>query len=69
MLCSFHGSNAFCIVCPSCCESPVVFNSQSVENVNLGQIYRSQFEAAARRYNGDIDQVIDNWEEQSTTDA
>jgi phospholipid transport system substrate-binding protein len=32
-----------------------------VENVNLGQIYRSQFEAAARKYDGDLDQVIDNW--------
>jgi len=33
-----------------------------VENVNLGQIYRSQFEAAARRYDGDLDAVIDNWD-------
>ena len=32
-----------------------------VENVNLGQIYRNQFEAAARRYDGDLDKVIDNW--------
>ena len=32
-----------------------------VENVNLGQIYRSQFEAAARRYDGDLDKVIDSW--------
>lgn len=32
-----------------------------VENVNLGQIYRSQFESAARRYDGDLDQVITNW--------
>lgn len=32
-----------------------------VENVNLGQIYRSQFESAARRYKGDLDQVIDSW--------
>jgi len=32
-----------------------------VENVNLGQIYRSQFEAAARRLDGDIDAVIDGW--------
>ncbi|MFK7829157.1 MAG: phospholipid-binding protein MlaC [Congregibacter sp.] len=32
-----------------------------VENVNLGQIYRSQFESAARRYKGDLDKVIDNW--------
>ena len=33
-----------------------------VENVNLGQIYRSQFEAAARRYDGDLDAVIANWD-------
>jgi hypothetical protein len=26
-----------------------------VENVNLGQVYRSQFESAARRYDGDLD--------------
>jgi phospholipid transport system substrate-binding protein len=32
-----------------------------VENVNLGSVYRSQFESAARRYDGDLDQVIDNW--------
>jgi len=32
-----------------------------IETVNLGAIYRSQFEAAARKYNGDLDQVIDNW--------
>jgi phospholipid transport system substrate-binding protein len=32
-----------------------------VENVNLGQIYRSQFESAARRYDGDLDKVIENW--------
>ena len=35
------------------------------ENVNLGQIYRSQFESSARRFKGDIDKVIDNW----STDA
>jgi phospholipid transport system substrate-binding protein len=33
-----------------------------VENVNLGQIYRSQFEASARRYDGDLDAVIANWD-------
>jgi phospholipid transport system substrate-binding protein len=33
-----------------------------VENVNLGQIYRSQFESAARRYDGDLDAVIANWD-------
>lgn len=33
-----------------------------VEDVNLGQIYRSQFEAAARKFDGDLDKVIDDWE-------
>ena len=28
---------------------------------NLGEIYRNQFESAARRYEGDLDQVIANW--------
>lgn len=32
-----------------------------IEDVNLGEIYRSQFESAARKYNGDLDRVIDNW--------
>jgi len=36
-----------------------------IEDVNLGEIYRSQFEAAARKYDGDLDQVIVNW----TTDT
>lgn len=33
-----------------------------IESVNLGQIYRNQFQAAARKHNGDLDQVIDNWD-------
>ena len=32
-----------------------------VESVNLGQIYRSQFEAAMRDHQGNIDKVIDSW--------
>ncbi|MEP1470715.1 MAG: ABC transporter substrate-binding protein [Halieaceae bacterium] len=32
-----------------------------IESVNLGEIYRSQFEAAARQYEGDLDQVIADW--------
>jgi phospholipid transport system substrate-binding protein len=40
-----------------------------VENVNLGQIYRSQFEAAARRFDGDLDAVIDNWNADSLEEA
>ena len=32
-----------------------------IESVNLGEIYRSQFEAAAREHGGDLDQVIASW--------
>jgi len=32
-----------------------------VETINLGVIYRNQFQAAARDANGDIDKVIDTW--------
>jgi phospholipid transport system substrate-binding protein len=32
-----------------------------IESVNLGEIYRSQFESAARKYEGNLDTVIDNW--------
>ncbi|QIB66592.1 Tgt2/MlaC family protein [Kineobactrum salinum] len=32
-----------------------------IEDVNLGEIYRSQFESAARQYDGDLDKVIDSW--------
>lgn len=32
-----------------------------IENVNLGEIYRSQFESAARKHGGDLDQVIASW--------
>ncbi len=32
-----------------------------IENVNLGEIYRNQFEAAAREHDGDLDTVIDTW--------
>jgi phospholipid transport system substrate-binding protein len=32
-----------------------------IEAINLGQVYRNQFEAAARKYEGDLDAVIDNW--------
>jgi len=32
-----------------------------VETINLGAVYRNQFQAAARDYKGDIDAVIDNW--------
>lgn len=32
-----------------------------IESVNLGEIYRNQFVASAREYEGDLDAVIDNW--------
>lgn len=40
-----------------------------VENVNLGQIYRSQFEASARKFKGDLDQVIAEWEIEPVKDS
>lgn len=32
-----------------------------IESVNLGEIYRNQFQSAAREHEGDLDAVIDNW--------
>ncbi len=32
-----------------------------IESVNLGEIYRNQFQAAARKHNGDLDAVIATW--------
>jgi phospholipid transport system substrate-binding protein len=32
-----------------------------IESVNLGEIYRNQFQAAARKHDGDLDSVIDGW--------
>lgn len=32
-----------------------------IESVNLGEIYRNQFQAAARKHEGDLDSVIANW--------
>ena len=32
-----------------------------IEDVNLGEIYRNQFQAAARKHDGDLDIVIENW--------
>jgi phospholipid transport system substrate-binding protein len=29
--------------------------------LNLGRIYQNQFNAAVQQYDGDIDQVINNW--------
>ena len=36
-----------------------------IESVNLGEIDRSQFEASAREYDGDLDQVIAAWSTQA----
>ncbi|ARN76398.1 toluene tolerance protein [Oceanicoccus sagamiensis] len=33
----------------------------TIEAINLGKVYQSQFSSAAKQYNGDIDAVIDNW--------
>jgi phospholipid transport system substrate-binding protein len=32
-----------------------------IESVNLGEIYRNQFQAAARKQDGNLDAVIDSW--------
>ncbi|MDG1293331.1 MAG: ABC transporter substrate-binding protein, partial [Pseudomonadales bacterium] len=32
-----------------------------VESINLGKIYRNQFDSAFKAYEGDIDRVIDGW--------
>jgi len=32
-----------------------------IESVNLGEIYRNQFQAAARKEEGNLDSVIDGW--------
>ncbi|MGI9295412.1 MAG: MlaC/ttg2D family ABC transporter substrate-binding protein [Pseudomonadales bacterium] len=33
----------------------------TIEAINLGKIFREQFASEARKYDGDLDQVIDNW--------
>ncbi len=33
----------------------------TIEAINLGKVYQSQFYSAAKQYQGDIDKVIDNW--------
>ncbi|GAB3310825.1 MlaC/ttg2D family ABC transporter substrate-binding protein [Haliea atlantica] len=40
-----------------------------IEDVNLGKIYQSQFESAARKYDGNLDQVIANWSAVELDDA
>ncbi len=34
-----------------------------IENINLGEIYRGQFEAAAKEVDGDLDYVIEHWDD------
>ena len=41
----------------------------TIEAINLGKVYRSQFASAAKQYNGDIDKVIDNWSVDPTATA
>lgn len=33
----------------------------TIESINLGKVFRSQFASEARKYDGDLDQVIENW--------
>jgi len=33
----------------------------TIEAINLGKVYQSQFYSAVKQYNGDINKVIDNW--------
>ncbi|MBL4826665.1 MAG: ABC transporter substrate-binding protein [Spongiibacteraceae bacterium] len=33
----------------------------TIEAINLGKVYRSQFYSAVKQHNGDVDQAIDNW--------
>ena len=41
----------------------------TIEAVNLGKVYQSQFYSAAKQYQGDIDKVIDNWSVDPTAQA
>ncbi len=33
----------------------------TIESINLGKVFRSQFASESRKYDGDLDKVIDNW--------
>lgn len=37
----------------------------TIEAINLGKIFREQFASEARKFDGDLDQVIDNWSSKS----
>ncbi len=39
-----------------------------IESINLGKIYRNQFDNAFQVYEGDIDRVIDNWSVAATAE-
>ncbi len=41
----------------------------TIEAINLGKIYQSQFYSAVKQHKGDIDSVIDNWSVDPTADA
>lgn len=41
----------------------------TIEAINLGKVYQSQFASAAKQYDGDIDKVIDNWSVDPTATA
>lgn len=40
-----------------------------VNGLNLGKIFRSQFQQAVEQYSGDIDKVIDNWSTELDVEA
>lgn len=41
----------------------------TIEAINLGRIYQSQFASAVKQHNGDIDKVIANWSVDPTAEA
>ena len=41
----------------------------TIEAVNLGKVYQSQFYSAVKQYQGDVDKVIDNWSVDPTAKA
>lgn len=41
----------------------------TIEAINLGKVYQSQFSSAARLYDGDIEKVIDNWSVDPTSSS
>lgn len=43
----------------------------TIESINIGKVYRGQFEAAMNKYNKDLKKVVDNWSvaEESFSDS